>query len=71
MHRYVDGLVQDCSTSIANALDILQSFTKPSMYTYRFQYPSDFHEDQHKINMRMHHIYETHIYVKLLNNNVP
>ena len=29
---YVDGLVQDCSISIANALEILQSFTKPSIY---------------------------------------
>ena len=29
---YFDGLVQDCSNSIANALEILQSCTKP----YRF-----------------------------------
>ena len=28
---YVDGLVQDCSNSIANALELLQSGTKPSM----------------------------------------
>ena len=28
---YTDGLVQDCSNSIANALDLLQSCTKPSM----------------------------------------
>ena len=26
---YVDGLVQNCSISIANALEILQSCTKP------------------------------------------
>ena len=25
----IDGLVQDCSNSIANALELLQSFTKP------------------------------------------
>ena len=29
---YVDGLVQDCSNSIANALELLQSCTKPSMW---------------------------------------
>ena len=28
---YIDGLVQDCSISIANALAILQSCTKPSI----------------------------------------
>ena len=27
---YIDGLVQDCSSSIANALELLQSCTKPS-----------------------------------------
>ena len=32
---YVDGSVQDCSISIANALEILQSCTKPSMYLCR------------------------------------
>ena len=30
--NYIDGLVQDCSISIANALDILQSSIRPSMY---------------------------------------
>ena len=29
--RHVDGLVQDCSNSIANAMELLQSCTKPSM----------------------------------------
>ena len=28
---YINGLVQDCSISIANALEILQSCTKPSI----------------------------------------
>ena len=28
----IDGLVQDCSISIANALEILQYATKPSIY---------------------------------------
>ena len=28
----IDGLVQDCSNSSANALDLLQSCTEPSMY---------------------------------------
>ena len=30
IHCYLDGLVQDCSISIANTLEILQSCTKPS-----------------------------------------
>ena len=28
----IDGLVQDCSNYIANALELLQSCTKPSIY---------------------------------------
>ena len=28
---YIDGLAQDCSNSIANALELLQSCTKPSI----------------------------------------
>ena len=28
---YIDGLVQDCSNSIANALELLQSCTEPSL----------------------------------------
>ena len=31
---YIDGLVQDCSISIANALEILQSCPKPSIYPH-------------------------------------
>ena len=29
---HIDGLVQECSNSIANALELLQSCTKPSMW---------------------------------------
>ena len=29
--EYIDGLVQDCSNSIANALELLQSCTNPSV----------------------------------------
>ena len=32
-HDYLEGLVQDCSISIANALEILQFCTKPSIWT--------------------------------------
>ena len=33
--QYIDGLLQDCSNSIANALELLQSCTKPSiLWTY-------------------------------------
>ena len=28
---YVDSLVRDCSNSIANALELLQSYTKPPL----------------------------------------
>ena len=31
---YFDGLVQDCSNSIANALELLQSCTKPSISSW-------------------------------------
>ena len=30
---YIDGLVQDCSNSIAYALELLQFCTKPSIYS--------------------------------------
>ena len=30
--NYIDGLVQDCSISIAIVLEIIQSYTKLSMY---------------------------------------
>ena len=31
-HEYIDGLAQDCSNSIANALELLQYVTKPSIW---------------------------------------
>ena len=31
-NHHVDDFVQDCSNSIANALELLQSCTKPLMY---------------------------------------
>ena len=31
-HIHINGLVQDCSNSIANALELLQSCAKPSIY---------------------------------------
>ena len=34
IYIYIDGLVQDCSNSIANELELLQSCTKPSIYIY-------------------------------------
>ena len=33
---YIDGLVQDCSNSSALAMELLQSYTKPSTWTYAF-----------------------------------
>ena len=30
--QYINGLVQDCSISIANAMEILQSYTKPLIF---------------------------------------
>ena len=32
--HHIDSLVQDCSNSIANALKLLQSCAKPSIYSY-------------------------------------
>ena len=29
---YIDGLAQDCSNSFANALELLQSYAKPSIW---------------------------------------
>ena len=34
----IDGLVQDCSNSSANALELLQSCAKPLIYQYIIQY---------------------------------
>ena len=34
LNDYIDGLAQDCSNSIANALELPQSCTKPSKYCY-------------------------------------
>ena len=36
-HEYIDSLVQDCSISIAKALDILQSYTKPLISSVCYQ----------------------------------
>ena len=37
MDHDIDGLVQDCSNSIANALELLQSYTKPLIYRVRIK----------------------------------
>ena len=33
-YPYINGLVQDCSDSIATALELLQSCTKPTIYSF-------------------------------------
>ena len=33
----MDGLVQDCSNSIANAQELLQSYTKPSTSAFNIR----------------------------------
>ena len=38
-NHHFDDLVQDCSISIANALEILQSCTKPLIYPWYFRQP--------------------------------
>ena len=35
--KYNDGLVQDCTNSIANALELLQSCAKPLIYNPKYQ----------------------------------
>ena len=42
---HVDGLVQDCSNSIANALELLQFCTEPSMLCYIFSWKQKDHVD--------------------------
>ena len=37
-YQYIDGLAQDCSISIANTLEILQSCTKPSILTLWWEF---------------------------------
>ena len=32
LEQHIDGVVQDCSNSIPNALELLQSCTEPSTY---------------------------------------
>ena len=36
LHDYIDGLVQDCRNSIANALELLQYCAKPSIWSTQF-----------------------------------
>ena len=40
LHRQIDGLVQDCSNSSANALELLQSGTKPSRWFFQWKFIS-------------------------------
>ena len=37
LQLHINGLVQDCSISIANALEILQSCTEPSIHPVRYK----------------------------------
>ena len=49
--QHIDALVQDCSISIANALEILQSCTKPSIShcpVVRGKYNGSVHTGTHK-----------------------
>ena len=41
MMLHIDGLVQDRSNSIANALELLQSCTKPSIWSATVSFLSD------------------------------
>ena len=49
---YINGLVQDCSISIANALEILQPCTKPSRYCVQLQESEIWHAIWWSIYMR-------------------
>ena len=50
-HRHVDGLAQDYSNSIANALELLQACAKPSMRSDIFRH--------NKKQVYLPHIYKT------------
>ena len=56
IHLHIDGLVQDCSNYIANALELLQSCTKPSTWSLRLL---DWHWGNHWGNGRSPNISET------------
>ena len=38
---HIDDLVQDCSNSSALAMELLQSYTKSSLYIHDFELPRD------------------------------
>ena len=48
---YINGLAQDCSNSIANALELLQSYTKPSRKTHQNKSQQDSVDIQWTISM--------------------
>ena len=50
MVHHVDGLVQDWSNSIAKALELLQSCTKPLISGYRINHHNDIWEIDHTWN---------------------
>ena len=47
----IDGLVQDCSSSSALTMELLQSCTKPSIYTKLLYTWTKYHQGPHFINM--------------------
>ena len=51
----VDDLVQDCSNSIAKALELLQSWTKPSMSSYLSSWLYNFGAKETHLNEIMTH----------------
>ena len=46
-NQYFDGIVQDCSNSIANALELLQPCTKPSTLQWRYNEHDGVSNHQH------------------------
>ena len=47
----IDGLVQDCSNSSANALELLQSCTKPSKLCHHAGYIYSLFQKRHKTSV--------------------
>ena len=60
-----DGLVQDYSNSIANALELLQSCAKPMIYTRSLHFEDETWDSVLSIKVLVPYIYSTHTWHSL------
>ena len=68
----IDGLVQDCSNSIANALELLQSCTKPSIWWFNTLRPEQNQWHFTENTFKMHFLKDIfHILIKISLKCIP